>query len=170
LAGHPIDAIVVINPLTFHYVPGAPLDVAAFRIIGDAARYRRSIMQGTSWWKLLRGKVKMSRIATVVLYRARSRVGSALKNALRSLRVPLQGDLGSELHRLAERGVALDFIFADGDPGGMMLADEGGSVLARLAREGKLVTQTVDGADHTFTPRWTHALLFAAIENALARR
>jgi hypothetical protein len=52
----------------------------------------------------------------------------------------------------------------------MMLADEGGSVLARLAREGKLVTQTVDGADHTFTPRWTHALLFAAIENALARR
>jgi alpha-beta hydrolase superfamily lysophospholipase len=170
LAGHPIDAIVVINPLTFHYVPGAPLDVAAFRIIGDAARYRRSMMQGASWRKLLRGKVKLSRIATVVLYRARSRTGSALRNALRNMRVSLQGDLGSELQRLAERCVAIDFIFADGDPGSMMLADQGGAVVTRLERTGKLATQIVDGADHTFTARWTHALLFAAIENALARR
>jgi alpha-beta hydrolase superfamily lysophospholipase len=170
LAGHPIDAIVVINPLTFHYVPGTPLDVAAFRIIGDAARYRRSIMQGASWRKLLRGKVKLSRIATVFLYRVRSRAGSTLRNTLRSLRVPLQGDLGSELHRLAERDIAIDFIFSDSDPGSMMLADEGGSIVTRLERAGKLATQTVDGADHTFTARWTHALLFAAIESALARR
>ncbi|HVT33362.1 MAG TPA: hypothetical protein VHE32_11990 [Rhodanobacteraceae bacterium] len=170
LAGHPIDAIVVINPLTFHYVPGTPLDVAAFRIVGEAARYRQSMMRGASWRKLLLGKVKLSRIATVVLYRARSRAGAALRNALRRLRVPLRGDLGSELGSLAERGVAIDFIFADGDPGSMMLADEGGSVVPRLAKAGKLATQTVDGADHTFTPRWTHARLFAAIENALARR
>jgi hypothetical protein len=66
--------------------------------------------------------------------------------------------------------VAIDFIFADGDPGSMMLADQGGAVVTRLERAGKLATQIVDGADHTFTARWTHALLFAAIENALARR
>jgi hypothetical protein len=127
-------------------------------------------MQGASWRKLLRGKVKLSRIATVFLYRVRSRAGSTLRNTLRSLRVPLQGDLGSELHRLAERDIAIDFIFSDSDPGSMMLADEGGSIVTRLERAGKLATQTVDGADHTFTARWTHALLFAAIESALARR
>jgi dienelactone hydrolase len=170
LAGHPIDAIVVINPLTFHYVPGAPLDVAAFRIVIDATRYRESVMRGASWRKLIRGEVKLSRIATVLLHRAQSRAAGAIRNVLRFLRIPLQADLGSELRSLAERGIAIDFIFGDSEPGNLILADEGGSTVPRLARTGCLAIQIIDGADHTFTPRWTHPRFFAAIETALARR
>jgi hypothetical protein len=170
LAGHPIDAIVVINPLTFHYVPGAPLDVAAFRIVIDATRYRESVMRGASWRKLMRGEVKLSRIVTVLHHRMRSRAIAATRNALRFLRIPVRGDLADELQGLAKRGVAIDFIFAEGEPGSLLLADEGGSVVPHLARTRRLAVQTIDGADHTFTPRWTHAHFFAAIETALARR
>jgi peptidoglycan/LPS O-acetylase OafA/YrhL/alpha-beta hydrolase superfamily lysophospholipase len=166
LAGLPISTIVVINPLTFHYVPGAPLDVAAFRIATDASRYRKSIASGASWRKLLRGEVKVSRIATVLWHRARARIVNTAKNVLRALRVPLRDDLVSELDALARRDVAIRFIFASGDPGSTMLRDEGGQAVDRLAARGHLAIQTIEGADHTFTPRWTHAALLDAVRSA----
>lgn len=169
LAGLPIDTIVVINPLTFHYVPGAPLDVAAFRITADAARYRKSVTSGASWRKLLRGEVKLSRIATVLWHSVRGRVVNTAKNVLRALHVPLRDDLGSELETLARRGVAIRFVFADEDPGRAMLHDEGGPVVERLAARGKLAIRTIEGADHTFTPRWTHAALLDAVRGAASR-
>jgi len=167
LADVPIDRIIVINPLTFHYVPGAPLDVAAFRIATDAQRYGTSITSQQSWRKLLRGEVEIARIATVLLHRARARIAAVSKNILRTLRVPLHNDLGSELHTLARRGIAICFIFADGDPGRLMLTEEAGSTVPKLVVAGKLAVRTIDGADHTFTPRWTHAALLDAIENAV---
>jgi len=170
LAGLPIDTIVVINPLTFHYVPGAPLDVAAFRIAADAARYRKSVTSGASWRKLLRGEVKLSRIATVLWHSVRGRVVNTAKNVLRALHVPLRDDLGSELDTLARRDVAVRFVFADEDPGRAMLRDEGGPVVDRLAARGKLAIRTIAGADHTFTPRWTHAALLDAVRSAASRQ
>lgn len=168
LAGQPIDTIVVINPLTFHYVPGAPLDVAAFRITADAARYRKSIASGASWRKLLRGEVKLTRIATVIAHRLGTRAASATKNVLRALRIPLRDDLGTELRLLARRGVAIRFVFANGDPGHSMLGEQGGSVVAQLLASGQISVQTIAGADHTFTPRWTHEQVLRVIEAAVA--
>jgi hypothetical protein len=105
-----------------------------------------------------------------VLRRLRARAGTAARNVLRALRVPLPDDLGSELRGLAHRGVALEFIFSRSDPGGVMLFEEGGTLVSRLIDAGKLFTQTIDGADHTFTARWTHERLLTAIGTALARR
>jgi peptidoglycan/LPS O-acetylase OafA/YrhL/alpha-beta hydrolase superfamily lysophospholipase len=169
LSGLPIDTIVVINPLTFHYAPGAPLDVAAFRITADAARYRKSVASGASWRKLLRGDVKLSRVATVLWHSARGRIVNTAKNILRALHVPLRDDLGSELDTLARRDVAIRFVFADEDPGRAMLRDEGGTVVDQLAARGKLAIRTIEGADHTFTPRWTHASLLEAVRSAASR-
>jgi dienelactone hydrolase len=171
LAGQPIDTIVVINPLTFHYVSGASLDAADTPLaIMDAARYRQSVTRGASWRKLLRGEVDLVRVAIVLLKRMRARAGTSARNLLRALHIPLRDDLGSELRGLAHRGIALEFIFSRSDPGGVMLAEQGGTTVSRLIAASKLATQTIDGADHTFTPRWTHGPLLAAIETALARR
>jgi pimeloyl-ACP methyl ester carboxylesterase len=165
---HPIDTIVPINPLTFFWKPGMPLDFAAFKVVEDSQRYKQSMKSAASWQKLLSGKVDVRRVARVVAERARSAAEHRGRDVLRRLRVPLSDDLGSELYALARKGVAIRFVFASGDPGGAMLAEQGGSAVGRLAREGTLAIETIEGPDHTFTPRWSHAPFVAAILRALA--
>jgi len=169
LAGQPIDTLVAINPLTFHYKIGMPLDFAAFRVAADAMRYRKSIASGSSWRKLLRGQVDLVRVARVLLHRVHGAVNRPLREAMRRLGIPLADDLGSELDVLARRGVALRFIFAEGDPGQQLLAEQGGSVVRRLAAGGKLGVRIIPGTDHTFTARWAHPVVLDAICEALDR-
>jgi pimeloyl-ACP methyl ester carboxylesterase len=169
LAGQPIDTLVAINPLTFHYKPGMPIDFSAFRVAADALRYQKSIASAASWRKLLRGKVNLARVAMVMLYRARDAARRPLHEALRRLRIPLVDDLGSELDALARRDVGLRFIFAADDPGQIVLAEQGGSMLRRLVSSGRLRITIIPGADHTFTPRWAHPVLLDAICEALER-
>lgn len=169
LAGQPIDTLVAINPLTFHYKPGMPLDFAAFRVAADAMRYRKSVATGTSWRKLLRGQVDLVRVAKVLLHRLGAAAMRPLRDAMRLLRIPLADDLGSELDVLVRRGVALRFIFAEGDPGQQLLAEQGGSVVPRLVAGGQLAVRIIPGTDHTFTARWAHPIMLDAICAALDR-
>ena len=169
LAGQPIDTVVAINPLTFHYKPGMPLDFADFRVAADAMRYRKSIASGASWRKLLRGKVNLAHVARVLLHRARGAAVRPLRNAWRRLGLPLADDLAGELLALARRGVALRFIFAEGDPGQKLLAEQGGPAVAKLVSSGQLRIRVIADTDHTFTARWSHPLLLDAISAALER-
>jgi len=170
LAGQAIDTIVMINPLTFHYKPGMSLDFAAFRVIADAQRYQKSIARGVSWRKLLRGDVDVKRVADVVLRRTWSAFGRPWRELRRRLHLPHRDDLGAKLDMLAKRQVAMRFVFAGDDPGRFVLAEEGGSVVPRLREGGALSIQVIDGADHTFTPRWSHRPLLDAVVEALGRR
>lgn len=165
VAGQPIDAVVPINPLTFFWVPGMPLDFAAFRVTETAQRYGKSVRSAASWKKLLRGQVDLTRVARIVYERGRSLAENRARDVLRRLRVPLKDDLGSELEQLARRGVAMSFIFAGDDPGRAMLHEQGGGSVKRVTS-----IEVIDGPDHTFTPRWSHPLLEAAIVRAIVKR
>ncbi|MGV8931778.1 MAG: hypothetical protein ACOH1R_06650 [Luteimonas sp.] len=168
VAVHSIDRVVVINPLTFKYIPGMPLDFAAFRVIADAQRYGVSARSAASWKKLLRGDVDLRRVAGVIIGRMRGMLGHGIGNVLRWSGVRMQDDLGSKLLALGARGVAVHFIFAASDPGHELLLEQGGSAVTQLAHAGGLSITVIDGADHTFTPLWTHPLLVDAIVQALA--
>ncbi|HET6431951.1 hypothetical protein [Dyella sp.] len=167
IAGHAVETVLAINPLTFHYTPGMPLDFAGFRVAIEAKRYQKSMVSGASWRKVLRGDVDLVRVAKIVLHRARHAAARPLRDLARRLHWPLRDDLGTELAGLAQRGVALRFIFAADDPGQQLLLDEGGAVVRRLAASGHLRTRVIDGADHTFTARWTHPILLDAITEAI---
>jgi pimeloyl-ACP methyl ester carboxylesterase len=167
VAGQPIDTVVAINPLTFFWKPGMPLDLAAFRVTADAARYQKSVRNTESWKKLLRGDVDVGRVARVVAERVRAIAEHRGRELARRLRVPLHDDLGSELYALGRRGVAIRFIFASDDPGRAMLVEQGGSAVPRLEAQGKLSIDIIAGPDHTFTPRWSHPLLLDAIVRAV---
>ena len=169
VAGQPIDTVIPINPLTFFWKPGMPLDFAAFRVTRDAARYGKSVRNAESWRKLLSGGVDVRRVARVVAERARAIAEHRAREALRRLRVPLRDDLGSELYTLGRAGVAIRFIFAADDPGRAMLVEQGGSAVPRLTAQGKLSIDVIAAADHTFTPRWSHPLLLEAILRAVTR-
>jgi pimeloyl-ACP methyl ester carboxylesterase len=165
VAGQPIDAVVSINPLTFFWVPGMPLDVSAAVVTEAAQRYGKSMRSAESWKKLIKGNVDLRRVARIVYERGRSVAEHRAREVLRRLRVPLKNDLGSELDQLARRDVAVSFIFAQNDPGLAMLREQGGGSVKRVTS-----IEVIDGPDHTFTPRWSHPLLEAAIMRAIVKR
>jgi pimeloyl-ACP methyl ester carboxylesterase len=164
---HAVETIVPINPLTFFWKPGMPLDFAAFRVTEDANRYKQNLRSAESWKKVLRGQVDLSRVARVVAARAKDALEHRGRDLLRRV-IPLPDDLGSELLALARKGTRMRFIFAAGEPGRDMLAEQGGSAVTRLERAGKLSIDVIPNADHTFTPRWSHSLFLAAIARALS--
>ncbi|HXD35887.1 MAG TPA: hypothetical protein VN624_04495 [Rhodanobacter sp.] len=109
------------------------------------------------------------RVARVLLHRVHGAISRPLREVMRRLRVQLTDDLGSELDVLARRSVALRFIFAEGDPGRQLLAEQGGSVVPRLIAGGQLGVRIIPGTDHTFTARWAHPVVLDAICEALDR-
>lgn len=167
-AGHPIDVIVPINPLTFFWTPGMPLDAQAARVTSEAKRYGESMWSMASWQKLARGKVDVKRVAGILGRRLRDAAEHRARDVLRRMRVPLPRDLGSELLALDRGGVVMEFIFAADDPGRAMLVEQGGSVVDVLAQR-SLAIETIPGPDHTFTPRWSHPILLDAIARAVRR-
>jgi acyl-coenzyme A thioesterase PaaI-like protein len=104
----------------------------------------------------------------VVFERARSAAEHRARDVLRRMRVPLPDDLGSELLALDRGRVAIRFVFAADDPGHAMLLEQGGSVVSQLERTGRLAIEMIDGPDHTFTPRWSHARFVDAIVRAVS--
>jgi alpha-beta hydrolase superfamily lysophospholipase len=170
-AGDKIKAIVAINPLTFFWKDDMPLDppLPAHRVIGEAARYQRAVLEPTRWLKLLRGQVNLGRALQVVSMRVTQKLQSKWREVARFLRMPLKDDLGVELDAAIRHAVELQFVFAADDPGGPMLWTEGGSVARRLAQQQQLGTVTLDRADHTFTKLEARKRLMAVLDEIVLR-
>ncbi len=164
---HAIETVVPINPLTFFWKAGMPLDYAGFRVTGDAQRYKQAMRSADAWKKLLRGDVDLRRVARTITTRVKQALEHRGRDVLRRLRVPLPEDLGSELLALGRKGATIKFVFAGSDPGHALLTEQGGSAVPRLERAGMLSIEMIADADHTFTARWTHPLLVAAVIRAL---
>ncbi|MSP61015.1 MAG: hypothetical protein EXR72_11850 [Myxococcales bacterium] len=156
VAGQPVDGVVVINPLTFFWKPGMPLDFAPHRLAIEAQRYARSARSLASWWKLLRGEARFDAVLHVVTRRAASLAFHRARSIARRVGVTLGDDLAAELESVARRGVAIAFLFAAGDPGIELLRVQGGHSVEALQRKGALTIDTIAGPDHTFTPLWSH--------------
>jgi hypothetical protein len=72
-------------------------------------------------------------------------------------------DLAGELERIASKNISLRFLFANGDPGFKLLHEQGGSTVESLRRRGRISIDVIDGADHTFTPLWSHPILISRL-------
>jgi hypothetical protein len=154
-----LDSVIAINPLTFAWRPGMSVAYPEHRIAADALRYRKTALQLGAWKKLLTGGVDIGGLLQVVARRILSVAANQLRDFARRMRIPLENDLGTELRQLRRQNTNLLFIFADGEPGLELLRGGGGSVVARLQRRGALRIETVEGADHTFTPHWSRQKL-----------
>jgi hypothetical protein len=174
VAGVLVDGVVVINPLTFFWKEGASLDYPAHRVVAEAARYRRSLLDVDKWKKLLRGDVGLRKAAGTMSRHAATRLIERARDVSRRVGVPWRDDLGAELELVAAREVALRFVIADGDPGLALLRGQGGSVVPALEERGALSIAVIDGPDHTFTALWSHGalteVLAAVLDRSPARR
>lgn len=148
-AGETVHGVLAINPLTFDWQPGMTLDepLPAHRVEGALARYRAGWRSPEVWRRLLAGQIGLRTPLRVI--------GRALRGRLAALRGRAGAGgaprLGADLARLARRGVRLDFLFAEGEPGEALLRRQGGEAVAALERAGALRVTHVPGADHTFT-------------------
>jgi alpha-beta hydrolase superfamily lysophospholipase len=150
----PVDAAIMINPLTFFWHEGMSLDpdaVTDARVMEDMMRHRQSIWQLGIWAKLLRGGVPMRRFIQIARQTVAWRCDNLYRRLARPLGLPLKDDLHGELTRIGQREVPLRFIFSDTDPGLPMLRAQGGGAVGKLQSRGLLHIRTIAHADHTFT-------------------
>jgi len=169
VAGAPLRTVVSINPLTFNWKEGTSLAFPEYRVAQDVMRYKTNALQWASWKKLLTGGVNIPELLQVLLRRGASATANSVKDLARRLNIPLPDDLGTELAALSKRDVNLLFVFANGEPGIDLLKNGGGCVVQRLRTHRQLDIQMIDGADHTFTTRWSRERLVEVLSTHVGR-
>ena len=155
VGGAPLDAIVMINPLTFFWKEGMSLDepLPDGRVVSEARRYQKNAFRLQSWLKLARGGVNVGNVAQVMIRRTASVIKHRWRDFARLLHLPLPDDLASELESVAERRVGVLFVFAARDPGIELLKIQGGAAAKSLRDRNQVDMRVIDNADHTFTVR-----------------
>lgn len=167
VAGLPLRAVAVVNPLVFFWKPGMSLTYPSYQVSQATANYKKSFLKLEKWKKLLSGKVDVREAAGLVAQRVWFRAKAMIRDVARRIGLPTTGDLGTELDAVAARDVGLRFVFSVGDPGEDLLTVEGGSSLKKLTRQKKLAMRRIQGPNHSFTPLWSHSALATVLEAEL---
>ena len=160
-------SIVVVNPLTFFWKPGLPLDAREFQVTAEAARYQRTLFEPAAWIKLLRGEVEVRPILRTFTRRLGTRLHHIVRELKRALGWQLEDDLAAELRVIAQRGTRVEFLFSENEPGLAMLREQGGRTVGRLERHGVLTIETIAGADHTFSTLAPREHLMTLVEHRI---
>ncbi|HTD12083.1 MAG TPA: alpha/beta hydrolase [Steroidobacteraceae bacterium] len=147
----PLDAAVIVNPLTFFWKDGMSLTYPQHRVATDIMRYRSNAFSIASWRKLLSGQVDLRQLSGVLWQHLLTLAAGPRHAAARALGRPLPDDLRTELEHAAAGGIGLQFVFSDGDPGFELLRQGGGRSVRRLRARDELTVNVIPGADHTFT-------------------
>ena len=163
-AGHPFTSVVAINPLVFYWKDGMSLDYPRHLVAETAAQHKRSMLQWDKWRKLLTGGVDLIALANVWGRHAARSATAWSRNLARMTGRPLVEDVGADIGAIVRRGVALHFVFSEGEPGEGLLRSGGGWALERMTRTGAVRIDHLQGPDHTFTPMWTQDVLAALLE------
>ena len=167
--GVPLRSAIVINPLTFFWKDGMTLAQPEFQITSEANRYKSTALQLSAWLKILKGQVNLFAVAQILGRRVSTVVAHQVREAARWLRIPIKDDLASDLRMVVKNGSRVQFVFSGSDPGYSMLYEQGGTTVNRLNQQKALTIDVLQGADHTFTPRWTQDSLLALMASTLSK-
>lgn len=166
LPDFPIVESVIVNPLTFYYQPGMPLDAPLARHHEEWQRYTaRSIWSLRSWKRLLRGEVRIAAVAHNVFSRFRDIAASRF----RSRHAPLH-DLARDLRHIAASGRRLTFVFSRLDPGYDLLMIAAGPEVRRWKKRGLIDLWRIEGATHTFEAAHARGVMVESVVRHLVRR
>ena len=162
---------ILINPQTFHFAEGDPLDIGARVNYREAQHYRERFFRLEAWRKLLVGRVDLRHIAGVAGRRARDVAATRLKRVLLRLGRgdPRTLDLLAGFRETEARGMRTLLVFSATDPGLDYLTSHLGPGLRLLGERSHLRLDIVHGADHTFTPLWSQEVLHDLLD-AYVRR
>jgi hypothetical protein len=166
IAGLPVDTILLVNPLTFYWKPGATLsDLQISEVVVNPGVYVEHARSFRYWLRLLSGKVNLRRVAAVLVRRTTLAVDSLMRELCRNLGIRLADDLGWDLQAVVQKGIRIVFFFAPEDGGLALLRLQGGSAVERLGSHCRIFT--IDGADHIFTQRAPRQELMRLLQKEL---
>jgi alpha-beta hydrolase superfamily lysophospholipase len=164
----PILESVMINPLTFYFTPGMPLDPSPTKRYDGWQRQMLSIGSLERWAKLLRRHL---RIAFFRFRDIRPTTALALgRAASKNNGGPHGHDLESDLRAIVQRGRKLAFIFARFDPGYDLLMINAASVVKKFQKSGLIKLVLIDDANHTFEAKHSREIMFDSVVNHLVDR
>ncbi len=167
VAGALVQRAVIINPLTYFWSEGMSLDRPEAAVVGQAQDYQESMLSLDKWRKVLRGDVDVRYVANVMSRRLQQRAQHTSRELVRRFGIRWGDDLGYEIATTSKRGIALNFVFAKGDPGLAMLHEQAGRAVRQALHNGTVTIDVISGADHTFTACWTHELLLTTLMQRL---
>jgi hypothetical protein len=129
-------------------------------------RYFEVMKNPEAWKKLLSGKADMRHLANVLSARLGTKLAAARERLSVRLGRPPKG-LAGDFDRLLTRGVKVNMVFSEGDPGHAGFLTEIGVRLDPLVAKG-MVVRVFPGADHNFHEMTTRAQLIDWVESAIA--
>jgi len=153
VAGAPIAAALMVNPLTYSWEDCARLGhgLNAHEILDLSKKYRRRAFTLATWRRLVRGELDLSLIAGVIRGRARDALREWAARGRRSIGLSAGRGLGADLATAAGHGVALHFVFCEGASGHALMRQQAGPEIDRMRTRSQLSIDVVADADHTFT-------------------
>lgn len=157
--------LVMLNPLTYRWVPGMSLDVT--QQAQQASYYAQAMRRRGAWLKLLSGRVNLKNIFGVVVRQVRTLTRAAMLYLREMIGQPSE-PLSQELQALWKRPVpAITLYLGDGEPGYALLRQAAPYQARRGQSTGRLVVRRIAGADHVFTRQAARQALFADIRALL---
>jgi hypothetical protein len=159
-----VDGLILINPQTFGFKEGDPIDVPSSRTVYKQAIDVRHHMHDVSAWKrLLRGQVNVARAVRVLAQQSWLRARTQSRRWLTQMGTMPASEVERGLRKLASSGTKVCFVFSKTDPG-LSYLDEVLRGRTHLLVSRRVVSlTTIDRADHTFTPHGTQDELLRAI-------
>ena len=162
----PLNRILLVNPETFRWSEGMTLeDIDPAAVVMTGKVYGERMRSWTSWKKLFTGRADVAWIARRLWLRMVLSAAGTLRGALRWFNVGSRNDLGTELQRLAARGVQMTMVFSGGEPGIALLSMEAGAAIHRLGD--RFHMHIIENADHTFSRSASRAQLQEVLSGEL---
>lgn len=145
-----IEEILLLNPLVYYWEEGMNLDTSTK--FEDMEQYRKSARDPERWKKLLRGEVKMKRLAEVLAGHALGLVKPYWDTAQETV-FPDRGGtrLSRDLRKLVAMKRPVAFFLGDRDQGLKILNAEARRTFEKGLASGLMTLYTVAGGDHTFS-------------------
>lgn len=167
--GHQWTSVVMINPLTFFWVTGTPVDniIKEYEVIEKSSSYGRKLLSMDPWKKLIRGQLNLKFAIDVLWRRIQGIIQPHALELARTIGMRLNDDLAAELTHATNSVGVLKFVFAEGEPGYKLLRQQSGRTLRRLIQANKIAVETIPNADHTFTRMEGRTRLLPFLDNFL---
>lgn len=169
-----IREVVLVNPLAFYWKDGMSLDVPALEHHWNWNRYSTNVGKSETWMKLLKGKINIKNVFKTVIFRLFARAQTFAKTFFNALKLsfgvkPLE-DLSYDLNQIQLKGIKMNFVFADLDPGYRILMESAGLVVNKLSKTGQVEVSVIAKSNHNFSSHLGRSRLLAHVSRYFSSR
>jgi alpha/beta superfamily hydrolase len=166
--GLPVARVVMINTFVFFWDDDLsddyPEDMLPSNVAEEVVRYRSSLRNLDKWLSLLNHPAGWLRLAAVARNYLTWNLSKLQRAVFRALHLPVSKDLHSALMGLARRGIRMDFIFAQSDPGHLYMSEQAAKAQAQLIAKGIMSMELIPNANHTFSTYQSRQRLMGTLQ------